>query len=111
MASQYFGHSSSQALCLCLFLVSASGVLGGAPRETHHHAAVPSIANVQHQDDDLRLMCHAVTLDGKRLEMLAGETEQEHIMALEKGELMLQWEQHPCSPGVGQAVEITSGDH
>ncbi len=56
-------------------------------------------------------MCHAVTLDGKRPEMLAGETEQEHIMALEKGELMLQWEQHPCSPGVGQAVEITSGDH
>lgn len=63
---------------------------------------------MQHQNDDLRLMCHAVTLDGKRLEMLAGETEQEHIMALEKGELMLQWEQH--RPGVGQAVEITSGD-
>ena len=49
-----------------------------------------------------------MTLDGKRLEMLAGETEQEHIMALEKSELMLQWEQH--RPGVGQAVEITSGD-
>ena len=49
-----------------------------------------------------------MTLDGKQLEMLAGETEQEHIMALEKGELMLQWEQHRI--GVGQAIEITSGD-
>jgi hypothetical protein len=91
------------------FLVSASGVLGGAPHETHDHAAFPSIFNVQHRDDDLRIECHVVTLDGKRLEMLAGETEQEHIMALEKGELMLQWEQHRI--GVGQAVEITSGDH
>ena len=50
-----------------------------------------------------------MTLDGKRLEMLAGKTEQEHIMALEKGELMLQWEQHRI--GVGQAVKITPGDY
>jgi hypothetical protein len=36
-------------------------------------------------------MYAAVTLDSKRLEMLTGETEHEHIMALKKGKLMLQW--------------------
>ena len=46
-------------------------------------------------------------LDGQRLKMAKGETEQEHIMALEHGELMLQWEMH--RPDMGQAVEITSG--
>jgi len=48
-----------------------------------------------------------VYLDGQRLKMAKGETEQEHIMALEHGELMLQWEMH--RPDMGQAVEITSG--
>ena len=46
-------------------------------------------------------------LDGKRLRMSNGETEQEHILALESGELMLLWQLH--RPDVGQAVEITSG--
>ena len=49
----------------------------------------------------------AVVLDGKRLQMSTGETEQEHILALEQGELMINWEHHRA--GLGQAVEITSG--
>ena len=49
----------------------------------------------------------AVILDGKRLQMSTGETEQEHILALEQGELMINWEHHRA--GLGQAVEITSG--
>lgn len=49
----------------------------------------------------------AVRLDGVRLEMFQGETEQEHIMALGHGELVLFWELH--RDGVSQAVEITSG--
>ena len=53
------------------------------------------------------LSATAVYLDGQRLKMAKGETEQEHIMALEHGELMLQWEMH--RPDMGQAVEITSG--
>ena len=52
-------------------------------------------------------MACAVVLDGKRLQMSAGETEQEHILALEQGELMINWEHHRA--GLGQAVEITSG--
>ncbi|CAK0784477.1 hypothetical protein CVIRNUC_007681 [Coccomyxa viridis] len=47
-----------------------------------------------------------VVLDGKRLQMSTGETEQEHILALEQGELMINWEHHRA--GLGQAVEITS---
>ena len=52
-------------------------------------------------------MACAVVLDGKRLQMSTGETEQEHILALEQGELMINWEHHRA--GLGQAVEITSG--
>ncbi|BDA46628.1 hypothetical protein COCOBI_09-0800 [Coccomyxa sp. Obi] len=47
-----------------------------------------------------------VYLDGKRLQMTVGETEQEHIMAMEAGELMLLWQLH--RPDMGQAVEITT---
>ena len=54
-----------------------------------------------------RLVTCAVVLDGKRLQMSTGETEQEHILALEQGELMINWEHHRA--GLGQAVEITSG--
>ncbi len=50
----------------------------------------------------------AVYLDGKRLQMAVGETEQEHIMGLEAGELMLLWQLH--RPDMGQAVEITTGE-
>ena len=46
-------------------------------------------------------------LDGKRLRMSNGETEQEHILAMDSGELMVLWQLH--RPDVGQAVEITSG--
>lgn len=46
-------------------------------------------------------------LDGQRLRMVEGENEQEHILALERGELMLQW--NLFRPDVGNAVEITSG--
>jgi hypothetical protein len=52
-------------------------------------------------DDELE-----VYLDGKRLHMANGETEQEHILALESGELMLLWQLH--RPDMGNAVEITS---
>ena len=55
----------------------------------------------------LTALACAVILDGKRLQMSSGETEQEHILALEQGELMINWEQHRA--GLGQAVEITSG--
>ena len=48
-----------------------------------------------------------MVLDGKRLQMSTGETEQEHILAMEQGELMINWEHHRA--GLGQAVEITSG--
>jgi hypothetical protein len=41
--------------------------------------------------------------------MAAGENEQEHILALESGELMLLWQLH--RPDMGNAVEITSGAH
>ncbi|BDA48425.1 hypothetical protein COCOBI_12-1040 [Coccomyxa sp. Obi] len=47
-----------------------------------------------------------VYLDGKQLQMVAGENEQEHIMGLESGELMLLWELN--RPDAGQAVEITT---
>ena len=47
-------------------------------------------------------------MDGKRLQMAVGETEQEHIMGLEAGELMLLWQLH--RPDMGQAVEITTGE-
>lgn len=50
----------------------------------------------------------AVYLDGKRLQMAVAETEQEHIMGLETGELMLLWQLH--RPDMGQAVEITTGE-
>ena len=53
------------------------------------------------------LICHAVWLDGQRLRMAEGETEQEHILALTRGELMLDW--NLFRPDVGHAVEITSG--
>jgi hypothetical protein len=39
--------------------------------------------------------------------MAADENEQEHILGLESGEMMLLWQLH-C-PGMGQAVEITTG--
>ena len=39
--------------------------------------------------------------------MAADENEQEHILALASGELMLLWQLF--RPDVGQAVEITSG--
>ncbi len=39
--------------------------------------------------------------------MAEGETEQEHILALTRGELMLDW--NLIRPDVGHAVEITSG--
>lgn len=51
----------------------------------------------------------AVFLDGKRLEMAVGENEQEHIMGLESGELMLLWQLN--RPDAGEAVEITTGAH
>ncbi|KAK9908491.1 hypothetical protein WJX75_008624 [Coccomyxa subellipsoidea] len=47
-----------------------------------------------------------VYLDGKQLRMAADENEQEHILGLESGEMMLLWQLH-C-PGMGQAVEITT---
>ena len=49
----------------------------------------------------------AVYLDGKRLQMAVGENEQEHIMGLESGELMLLWQLN--RPDAGEAVEITTG--
>ena len=52
-------------------------------------------------------LCAAVYLDGKQLRMAADENEQEHILGLESGEMMLLWQLH-C-PGMGQAVEITTG--
>ncbi|BDA44598.1 hypothetical protein COCOBI_06-0740 [Coccomyxa sp. Obi] len=48
-----------------------------------------------------------VYLDGKRLQMAVGENEQEHIMGLESGELMLLWQLN--RPDTGAAVEITTG--
>ena len=33
-------------------------------------------------------------LDGKRLRMEPNESEQEHIMAIEQGEMMLLWQLH-----------------
>ncbi len=39
--------------------------------------------------------------------MAEDENEQEHILGLESGEMMLLWQLH-C-PGMGQAVEITTG--
>ncbi|EIE21380.1 hypothetical protein COCSUDRAFT_56599 [Coccomyxa subellipsoidea C-169] len=47
-----------------------------------------------------------VSLDGTQLEMAEDENEQEHILGLESGEMMLLWQLH-C-PGMGQAVEITT---
>ena len=52
-------------------------------------------------------VCCAVFLDGRQLRMAADENEQEHILALASGELMLLWQLH--RPDVGEAVEITSG--
>lgn len=49
----------------------------------------------------------AVYLDGKRLQMGVDENEQEHIMGLESGELMLLWELNRLD--VGTSVEITTG--
>jgi hypothetical protein len=49
----------------------------------------------------------AVYLDGKRLQMSVDENEQEHILGLELGEMMLLWQLH--RPDMGQAVEITTG--
>jgi hypothetical protein len=49
----------------------------------------------------------AVYLDGKRLRMEPNESEQEHIMAVEQGEMMLLWQLH--RPDAGQAVQITTG--
>lgn len=46
-------------------------------------------------------------LDGKLLQMGQDEFEQEQILALEKGEMMLLWQLH-C-PNMGNAVEITTG--
>lgn len=46
-------------------------------------------------------------LDRQRLHMAEGENEQEHILALERGELMVQW--NLFRPDVGNAVEVTSG--
>ena len=46
-------------------------------------------------------------LDGKRLRMEPNESEQEHIMAVEQGEMMLLWQLH--RPDAGQAVQITTG--
>ncbi len=39
--------------------------------------------------------------------MEPNECEQEHIMALEQGEMMLLWQLH--RPNAGQAVQITTG--
>lgn len=39
--------------------------------------------------------------------MAAGEEEQEHIMALEQGEMMILWQLH--RPDAGQALQITTG--
>lgn len=49
----------------------------------------------------------AVYLDGKRLRMEPNEEEQEHIMAIEQGEMMLLWQLH--RPDIGQALQITTG--
>ena len=49
----------------------------------------------------------AVYLDGKRLQMALDENEQEHILGLESGEMMLLWQLH--RPDAGHAVEITTG--
>lgn len=53
------------------------------------------------------MLCAAVYLDGKRLQMAVGENEQEHILGLESGELMLLWQLH--RPDIGSAVEISTG--
>lgn len=42
-----------------------------------------------------------------RLRMEPNESEQEHIMAIEQGEMMLLWQLH--RPDAGQAVQITTG--
>lgn len=49
----------------------------------------------------------AVSLDGKQLQMRPEETEQEHILGLTSGELMLLWQKH--RPDIGHAVEIITG--
>lgn len=49
----------------------------------------------------------AVTLDDVLLRMERGENEQEHILPLEYGEMMLLWQRH-C-PALGQVVEINTG--
>ena len=51
---------------------------------------------------------HAVFLDGQRLRMAPSESEQEHVMALEQGELLLLWQLH--RPDAGQALQITTGE-
>ena len=72
-----------------------------APARHNHTSAATRHAPL------LKFVACAVILDGKRLQMSTGETEQEHILALEQGELMINWEHHRA--GLGQAVEITSG--
>ena len=49
-----------------------------------------------------------VFLDGQRLRMAPGESEQEHVMALEQGEMLLLWQLH--RPDAGQALQITTGE-
>lgn len=49
----------------------------------------------------------AVYLDKQRLVMYADENEQEHILGLQSGEMMLLWQLH--RPEMGEAVEITTG--
>lgn len=51
----------------------------------------------------------AVSLDKVLLRMEKGENEQEHILPLEFGEMMLLWQRH-C-PSLGQVVEINTGAH
>ena len=47
-------------------------------------------------------------MNGERLEMTRGETELELIPFVEGGELLLLWQLH--REGLGNAVEITTGD-
>ncbi len=57
--------------------------------------------------DNLAVVAAAVYLDGERLHMAVGENEQEHILGLASGELMVTWQMH--RPDAGQAVEIITG--
>ena len=49
----------------------------------------------------------AVILDDVRLRMEKRENEQEHILPLTYGEMMLLWQRH-C-PSLGQVLEINTG--